>query len=108
MPRSSGGGGGDWLEMTGILTLYNPKRSKASNYKMYRCTIEPSKEMKQAHYTILMSSHFVLILNTHKKKTFKLAKLSPFHHFLLAISTIFQHWLQNPAENLEAKDTVCT
>lgn len=77
MPRPSRGG----LEMTGILTLYNPKRSKASNYKMYRCTIEPSKEMKQAHYTILMSSHFVLILNTYKKKTFKLAKLSPFHHF---------------------------
>lgn len=55
------------LEMTGMLTLHNPKRSKASNFKMYRCTIEPSKEMKQAHYTILMSSHFVLILNTHKK-----------------------------------------
>lgn len=70
--------------------------------------MEPSKEMKQAHYTILMSSHFVLILNTHTKKTFKLAKLSPFHHFLLAIPTIFQHWLKNLAENLEARDTICT
>lgn len=82
MPRPSLSG----LEMTGMLTLYNPKRSKASNYKMYRCTMEPSKG--PLYYTHVQS--FCLNFeHTHKKKTFKLAKLSPFHHFFTGHSYYF-------------------